>query len=162
MVLASAFATAPLSRALLLSTLGSALLIAALCDAKVRRLPDSITVVIALAGGVLCALQSWEALALGAASASVTFVVLEGVRRGFLKYKGQPGLGCGDVKLLTALAVWIGPHTPWLVVAASILGLVATVLRPSADGRLAFGPFIAVAAWVIGIAGEAGLWPISA
>jgi leader peptidase (prepilin peptidase)/N-methyltransferase len=161
-VLASAFAAVPFSRALLLGALGLALLIAVLCDAKVRRLPDPATAVIALAGAALSALQSWEAMALGAACACATFAVLEGVRRGFLIYKGKPGLGFGDVKLLTALAIWIGPHTPWLIVAASLLGLLAMVLRPSPDDRLAFGPYIAVAAWVIGIAGEAGLWPITA
>lgn len=159
-ILGSAFAVAPFSRALLLSVLGSALLIAVLCDAKVRRLPDRLTALIALAGAALSALRSWETLALGAACAAATFVVLEGVRRGFLLYKGKPGLGGGDVKLLAAMAIWVGSHTPWVIAAASLLGLMATVIRRSPDGRLAFGPYMAVAAWGIGIAGEAGLWPI--
>jgi leader peptidase (prepilin peptidase)/N-methyltransferase len=161
-ILASAFAAAPLGRAVLLSILGLALLVAVLCDVKVRRLPDPMTAVIGMAAAALAVLRSTDALVVGAACGLVTFVVLEGLRRGFLHYRGRSGLGGGDIKLLTALAVWVGPHTPWLVAAASALGLMAALVRPPPDGRQAFGPYIAVAGWIIGIAGEGGLWPMAA
>jgi leader peptidase (prepilin peptidase)/N-methyltransferase len=73
---------------------------------------------------------------------------------------GEPGLGLGDVKLLAALALWLGLATPWLIAAASLLGLLLMAITRPKDGRLAFGPAIAVSAWTIGIIGEAGQWPM--
>lgn len=162
LILASAFASAPLGRAFMLGILGLALLAVALCDVKVRRLPDPLTLVIGLAAIALAALRSVEALAVGVVCALVTFLTAEGVRRAFLWRRGKGGLGFGDVKLLTALAPWVGLHMAWLVAAAALLGLGVAVLRPSPDGRQAFGPSIALMAWAIGIAAEAGLWPLPA
>jgi leader peptidase (prepilin peptidase)/N-methyltransferase len=72
--------------------------------------------------------------------------------------RGDPGLGFGDVKLIGALALWLGDLTPWMVVGAAILGLVASALLKPSGGRLAFGPAIAASAWTLGLVREANLW----
>jgi leader peptidase (prepilin peptidase)/N-methyltransferase len=84
------------------------------------------------------------------------------VRRGFQRFRGQAGLGFGDVKLITALAFWLGLATPWAVVAAAGIGLAFAVLRGAGrrNERFAFGPMIAAAAWIVGMTREAGLWPV--
>lgn len=157
-VTASMLCAATPVKAGLLIALGLVLLAGAVVDARSRRLPDGLTAIAAL----LClglAAQSGSA-PLGIAAGGVAFVVLEAVRRGFLRFKRQPGLGFGDVKLIAALALWLGLATPWALVAASLSGLAAfAVLRP-ADGRLAFGPAIAGGGFVVGLIVEAGLWPV--
>ena len=158
LVLAAVEAT-PLPQALLISALGMTLLAAAVIDLRTQTLPDLLT----LAAAALCAglalTHGIQALACGAASAALAFVLLEAVRRGFILVKRKPGLGFGDVKLIAALAFWLGAATPWAVVAASIGGLsLFAVTRPK-DGRIAFGPMIAASAWSLGLVKEAGWWP---
>ena len=159
LIVVSAFCVAPPLRAALLSVLGLVLLVSAVYDAKTRRLPDGLTLSIALAALALAASRSTDALAVGVLAAVIAFALLEAVRRLFLQLRGRPGLGFGDVKLIAALAPWTALSTPWVVVVAAVLGLVVMALRPSHDGRLAFGPYVAVAAWAVGIAGEGRLCP---
>lgn len=144
--------------ALLTATLGFLLLGVSVIDARSRRLPDGLTALVAATCLVLSALEGRLSSALAAAAA--TFLLLEGLRRGFLLLRRKPGLGFGDVKLLTALALWLGVATPWAVAGAALVGLVAfAVIRP-ADGRLAFGPAIAVAGFLLGLLIEAGVWRV--
>lgn len=161
-VLASATAFSPLSHVLPLTVLGLALLASSVVDAKTRRLPDVLTVIVAAMGVVLSALRSWDALMTGVIVALVAFALLEGVRRGFRSLTGRAGLGFGDVKLIAALALWLGLVTPWAVCLSALIGLGGAVLRRDADERLAFGPYIAVAAWIVGLGMEAGRWPLLA
>jgi leader peptidase (prepilin peptidase) / N-methyltransferase len=147
----SAVAAASMGRAIVLVVLGFALLAASLVDAKTRRLPDLLTAMVAASALVLRGLQGTDAVLEGVAAAIIAFVLLEALRRGFLALRGQPGLGLGDVKLLAALALWLGVATPWALVLAAVLGLVIAVARPSADGRIAFGPCLAGAGWLVGL-----------
>jgi leader peptidase (prepilin peptidase)/N-methyltransferase len=142
-------------QALLLAAAGLALLTSSVVDARARLLPDILTGIIAITGAGLSALRG--DLVPGLVSAAIAFLLMEGVRRGFAKVKGRPGLGFGDVKLVSALALWLGPATPLALASASALGLMAfLVLRP-AGGRLPFGPALAAAGFAIGILGELGL-----
>jgi leader peptidase (prepilin peptidase)/N-methyltransferase len=158
-ILVTAFAAASPLRAGLLSLLGLFLLAVSVCDARTRRLPDSLTLAIAVTGAMAAALRSWESLLVGGLCAAVAFLCLEGLRRLYLKSRGRPGLGFGDVKLVAAIALWTGPETPWVVVIGAVLGLAAAKVRAPVDGRLAFGPYLAAAAWIVGICIEARLWP---
>jgi leader peptidase (prepilin peptidase)/N-methyltransferase len=160
LIVATAFAAAEPARAALLAVLGLGLLAAAIFDAKTQRLLDGLTLSIAAVGVTLAAESSWMRLAVGACAAIAAFALLETLRRGFIVLRGRQGLGFGDVKLIAALAFWLGAATPWMVGGAAIVGLgVAAVARPG-DGRIPFGPPIAVSAWIAGLAAEAGLWPI--
>lgn len=142
-------------QALFLAAAGLALLATAVVDARTQRLPDLLTGVVALTGAGLSALRG--DLVTGLASAAIAFLLMEGVRRGIAKVKGQPGLGFGDVKLVAALALWLGLATPLALAAAAALGLLAfAILRPT-GGRLAFGPALAAGGFSIGVLGELGL-----
>ncbi len=146
-------------RAALLLLLGVLLIAAAATDAVTQRLPNVLTAGAALTCGLLAVLAGTASLLAGVTAAALSFLILEGLRRLSRGRRGDPGLGFGDVKLVAALALWLGALTPWMVTAAALAGLSAmAVLRP-ADGRLAFGPAIAVAAISIGYGREAGLWP---
>jgi leader peptidase (prepilin peptidase)/N-methyltransferase len=159
LIVGAAFALAPWSRALPLAALGLLLLADAIYDAKSRKLPDLLTLGIAALGVALAVEQSMATLWLGLIAAAAAFVLLEAVRRGFLWARRKPGLGFGDVKLVAALAVWLGLATPWAVAVASILALGVALARPSADGRLAFGPWLALGGFSVGMIREAHLWP---
>ncbi|MFZ3004783.1 MAG: prepilin peptidase [Phenylobacterium sp.] len=151
---------APLLQALTLATLGLLLLTVSIIDVKIQRLPDAFTAAIAVVCGAL-ALQASTAEALaGLGAALVSLGVLQAVRLWSRHRRGREGLGLGDVKLVSALALWLGLATPWMVVLASILGLGSVaVLRPHM-GRLAFGPMICSAAFIIGLIRESGAWPM--
>lgn len=146
-------------QAVLLAALGVALLSASLVDLETLKLPDLWTAMASMSGAGLSWMRSSDELIKGLAASVIAFGLLEAVRRAFLALRRKPGLGFGDVKLIAALALWLGVATPWAVAIAAALGLLAfLVLRP-ADGRLPFGPWLALSAGVIGLVREAGLWP---
>lgn len=153
-----ALAVAPMPRALVLAALGLFLLAAALFDYKTHRLPDLLTLAVAGLASTLAIQRSPVGLLSGLAAAFITFSLLELSRRGFLRIKGENGLGRGDIKLIAALAIWLGPATPWAVAVAAVLGLAAHHASPSRNGMIAFGPMIALACWGVGMASEASPW----
>jgi leader peptidase (prepilin peptidase)/N-methyltransferase len=158
-VLAALAVAAPV-RASLLAAIGLVLLATSIVDIRTRRLPDLLTEGIAVLGLGASLQRSPDAAVEGLVAAVVGFVVLEGLRRGFAALSGRPGLGFGDVKLIAALALWIGVATPWAVALAAALGLLASRFMRAPDARLPFGPFIAVAAFAVGIAHEVHPWPM--
>jgi leader peptidase (prepilin peptidase)/N-methyltransferase len=158
-IVTSAFVVAAPPRAIAIAALGLTLLASAAYDTKTRRLPDLLTLAIGVLGAGLALSPSAEALETGLIAAVVAFALLEAIRRGFLFFRRKPGLGFGDVKVIAALALWLGLATPWAVTLAAGAALLAMLARPSPDGRLAFGPWIAAAAFTVGVAREANLWP---
>lgn len=143
-------------RAGLVALIGLTLLGQSALDIRALRLADAATAGLTLMALALAALSGWIGLVAGLAAGLVTFATLEGLRRGYLALRRQPGLGQGDVKLAAALAVWLGLATPWAVVGAAVLGLIgAVVLRPG-SARFAFGPYLAASAWLTGLGLE--LW----
>jgi leader peptidase (prepilin peptidase) / N-methyltransferase len=158
-IVVSAVVVSPEPRAAVLVALGLALLATSIVDAKTHKLPDLFTVAIAVLGLVASFQRSTFFALTGLAAAAVAFVVLEAARRAFLALRGKPGLGFGDVKLISAIALWLGLTTPWAVVVAAGLGLVASRLVQRADDRMAFGPFIAIGSFLIGLLQEVYRWP---
>lgn len=152
------FAVLPIGPALLVAALGLVLVSAAAADLASRRLPDLASLLTAVLGGVLALQRGPFALLAGLAAAALTGGVLLLLRRSFAARKGDPGLGLGDVKLAAALALWLGAATPWAIAVAGLLGLAQVRLAKSSDGKIAFGPALAVGGWTIGLALQAGLF----
>ncbi|MGB4593907.1 MAG: prepilin peptidase [Coriobacteriia bacterium] len=76
--------------------------------------------------------------------------------------RGKSGLGMGDVKLLGAVGLFVGPYVPIVLFVGSVVGAVWGVLahRGSAEGmqgRIPFGPFLALGAMFTVIWGESAL-----
>lgn len=143
----------------LVALCGLTLIGSAAVDWKIQRLPDPATALVGLACLTLAATRSAWDLGVGLLSAGGVGLVLLGLRRWSSRGGRPPGLGLGDVKLAAVLAVWIGLHSAWMLAVASALGLLAIALRRPVDGRLAFGPMIAITGWSIGMISEVGLWP---
>lgn len=154
-VLVSAVAL-PAPRSFMAAALGLLLIAAAAVDAKTRRLPDIMTGGVAILGGGLALAQSWQALAIGAAASGISALCLQALRLWRTARTGEAGLGLGDVKLIAALALWLGVMTPWMVLGAALLGLLAMALTRPADARLSFGPCLAAVGFLLGVGLERG------
>lgn len=151
----------PIWRGALIGAIGILLLATSAIDARTQRLPSLITLVVAGLCLVLSASKGMTPLVTGGVSAALSAVILGAVRALSRTKDGLPGLGLGDVKLVSALALWLGPATPWALTLAALAGLILAPRLSRHDGRMAFGPFIAVAGWITGCASEMWMpsWP---
>ncbi len=140
----------------LLAALAIALLIAAFTDLRRRHIDNWLTGAIALAAPLFwwaSGLTLWPEIAIQLGVALGTFAILAGLF-------ALRMMGGGDVKLLTALALWIAP-VPFLrlVIMMALLGGVLTlgfgawhVMRRQRDKlAIPYGVAIAMAGlWVLG------------
>ena len=152
----------------LLAALAVALLVAAFTDLKSRRIGNRLNAVIALAAPAFwwaCGLALWPDIALQLGVALACFGICTALF-------AIGAMGGGDVKLLTALALWIAPGLffKMVVLMALLGGLLAVVLgawkiarRKGDKLTIPYGVAIALAAlWVIGVdylpaQGDAGI-----
>lgn len=115
------------------------------------RLPDSLTLPLAVAGLVLV---SSDRVFDHAAAALASYAVLAGLAWVFERIRGYPGLGLGDAKLTAAGAAWLGPEGPaQVVLMACVLAIVFALARGLRNPatwrvRLPFGPFLAAGIWI--------------
>ncbi len=79
--------------------------------------------------------------------------------------RGRTGFGMGDVKLLGAMGLFLGPYVLLALAVASVVGAVVGILLAARSGssiatkRIPFGPFLALGGVVTAIGGE---WAIAA
>ena len=148
----------------------------AVCDLKARRIPNALNLAIALSaplGWWAMGLSLWPDVGLQFAVALAVFLPL------FLMFTLN-AMGGGDVKMLTALALWIAPHLvmPMLLVMALVGGVLAAAMlvhhrltapddaehAPDEPGRPApevAGPEVAAPEVPYGVAiAVAGLWAV--
>ena len=141
------------------------LLALALIDADTMLLPDVLTLPLMWVG-MIAAQLGWTGLPLSDAmwGAVAGYLSLWLVYQVFLRLTGKHGLGGGDFKLLAALGAWLGWQAlPWLVLGASLLGLLyALVLMARGqyqkDQHIPLGPSLALAGAVLALWQPGGLW----
>lgn len=159
LIVGTAFWLVEPERAALIGLLGLVLLAAAIIDQRTQRLPDPLTLAASLLALALATLN--DRLLEGLAAAALAFALLEGLRRGFEILRRKPGLGFGDVKLIAALALWLGAATPWALALASIAGLLTVLVAKPSNGRIAFGPLVVGSSLIVGLAADGRLLPAS-
>jgi leader peptidase (prepilin peptidase)/N-methyltransferase len=131
-------------------------------DIDHQLLPDSLTLPLLWLGLFL---SLWSAHAAGATvpvdprssliGAMAGYVSLWSVYHLFRLLTGKDGMGYGDFKLFAALGAWLGWQMllPVILLAAAsgaILGLLLIVLRRHERGTpIPFGPYLAVAGWLV-------------
>ncbi len=76
--------------------------------------------------------------------------------------RGAVGLGMGDMKLLGAMGLFLGPYSLMVLVVGSVLGTIGSLVliargAEASKTRIPFGPFLAAAAVLVTLAGPA-LW----
>ncbi len=152
----------------------------AVFDARTRRLPDRVVFPLAGVGLLLAILSQFIDTPLvpliplhPAASGSPLVTALVGALLGAFVPLGidllygairkKSGLGAGDVKLLGAIGLFIGPAVIWVLLLGSlagvIWGLALLIARKGADGKFPFGPFL-VGATIFMLLG--GTWILGA
>lgn len=137
-----------------------ALLAAALVDAHLHILPDSITLPLIPLGLGVTWINLPERLPNHIAGALAGFLAIVAIMILYKYLRKRDGIGLGDAKLLAAAGAWLGAAAlPSVVVMASLGGLAwlaLTTLRGealAANRRLAFGPFLAGAFWLVWLYG---------
>jgi prepilin signal peptidase PulO-like enzyme (type II secretory pathway) len=114
-------------------------------DGRWLVIPDVYVVALAVLGLAGASQIGWAMTAIGAALGGG---VLAGMRWGSLRWVRSEGLGYGDVKLMAAIGLLVGPAgVLWVVFCASALAALWILLRGRAtDGTQRKAPFGACAA----------------
>jgi leader peptidase (prepilin peptidase)/N-methyltransferase len=136
-------------------------------DYDVQRLPDVVTLP-GIAAGLGLSLVTGPGPVAALAGVAAGGGVLMAVRWGWKRMTGVDGMGLGDVKMLAMVGAFLGWRQVGVVLfLASLTGAVcgiglAVLGRRSLQARLPFGTFLALAAYVASLAGEALLdWYLS-
>ena len=133
----------------LMFVLTSCLILISLIDYKTQIIPDGLVGVIAINGALynlLYAQQSISDMLLGGAIGFAVMMLIFIISRG--------GMGGGDVKLSTAVGLWLGVEgTLLFLLLAFIMGGVISLLllaigAKSKGDAISFGPFLCFAAFV--------------
>ena len=149
-----------------LGVLAAALGVAAATDLSCRIVPNGCVAAIAASGLVRALLAPASGggcpVSLAAALAGGALVLAVMLAAALLSARGgrAPGVGGGDVKLLSSVGVWVGPLGGLLVVALSclvgLLGWLIASVRPSRRERptgIPLAPAVAMVALPVVLAG---------
>jgi leader peptidase (prepilin peptidase)/N-methyltransferase len=132
------------------------LLALAVADSHFGLLPDVLTLPL-LPAGLLAAWWSGDDWLLldRVVGAILAFGLLAAVGWAYRRWRGRLGLGFGDVKLIAAGGAWIGwqgvPSVLLIAAGGALLAVAALLIagRWNWRRRLAFGPWLAVAIWLV-------------
>lgn len=142
--------------------LGWWLLALAWIDWDHLRLPDVLTLPLVVAGLLATWTLEPEAAPDHAAAAALAYLAFRGIAWSYRRLRGREGLGQGDAKLLAASGAWVGlAGVPSVVLGAALVAVAATLGqrmfgRHAADTPIPFGPYLALATWVVRVYGDAG------
>lgn len=143
------FAGVPPVENLMLALLAGSAVVIALCDLRHRIIPDLISLPLVLAGIGFTAAQGRGMLLAHAITAAVVAAMLLALRGGHYRLRQRTGLGLGDIKLLTAAAVWIGPQYMAHYVLISALSALGHSVMGRSDFALRGIPFgVPLALWL--------------
>jgi leader peptidase (prepilin peptidase)/N-methyltransferase len=141
----------------------------AIIDFRTGYLPDVIVVPLGLAGLAVAVIGSpiavtWQ---MGMIGAAMNGVVFYGLRWLVSRLKGREAMGLGDVKLVIAGGVWLGPWAlPYIMAVAGIGTLLGAVIgglvtrRPVWQGEMPLGPGLAVGIWGVFVLSASSAFPV--
>jgi leader peptidase (prepilin peptidase) / N-methyltransferase len=128
----------------------------------VRRwlLPDALTLPLIIAGLAVSAMLDREQLTDHALGVALGYLGLRTIALLYYALRHREGLGQGDAKLLAAAGAWVGasalPQTILGAAASALItvaGLRLAGIRLGAHSALPFGPFLALATWLVWLFG---------
>ena len=118
-------------------------------DWRDLRIPDTLVLIVGVSASIVAYAISPYTLFDGVLAGVIGYVVLGGVRLAITRIIGREAMGYGDVKLISAGAIWIG--TDWLpqsILIACITAFGVMVLKKlieptyTFDQHIPFGPFL--------------------
>ena len=128
----------------------------------VRRwlLPDALTLPLIIAGLAVSAMLDREQLTDHALGVALGYLGLRTLALLYYALRHREGLGQGDAKLLAAAGAWVGASAlPQIILGAAasalitVAGLRLTGVRLGGHSALPFGPFLALATWLVWLFG---------
>jgi leader peptidase (prepilin peptidase)/N-methyltransferase len=131
-------------------------------DLRTGYLPDPLQIALAVAGLGVAIIGSpleisWQ---LALAGALLNGAIFWGLRWLVSRLKGREAMGLGDVKLVAAGGLWVGPFAlPYIMAAGGVLTLVGAAAaglatgRPIWRGEMPLGPGLAIGILACFIAG---------
>jgi leader peptidase (prepilin peptidase) / N-methyltransferase len=132
-------------------------------DARHWLLPDLLTLPLILGGLAVSAIFDPEQLTGRALGAALGYLSLLAIAALYRVLRGREGLGRGDAKLLAASGAWVGALAlPQVILLAALSALAAAGslrlagIRLGAHSALPFGPFLALATWLVWLFGPFG------
>jgi leader peptidase (prepilin peptidase)/N-methyltransferase len=129
-------------------------------DFEHQLLPDELTLLLLWLGLLLSILPGFTEPADAIIGAAAGYFSLWFIAKMYEFVTKREGMGYGDFKLLAALGAWAGWQAlPWIVLIAALLGsavAITLVLLKKANAKtaIAFGPYLAIAGWVVLIWGK--------
>ena len=143
---------------------GGLLIAISVIDVQRFEIPDLLSLLLVVSGLLALMALSQDAQIAHVIAGSGLAALMYLVGHVYMRMRGQPGLGLGDVKLAIGLGLWLGVEgSVWTLLAASLSGLatlvvLALIKRTSADELagfgVAFGPFLCLSAWAIWLQGN--------
>lgn len=120
-------------------------------DADKQILPDELTLSLLWSGLLFNLITGFVPLHKAVLGAILGYLSLWLLYHVFKYLTGKEGMGYGDFKMLSAIGAWLGFSVlPVVVFLAALVGIVAAVVKQVKNGQpMAFGPCLAVAAWLI-------------
>jgi leader peptidase (prepilin peptidase)/N-methyltransferase len=153
----------PLPALLASAPLAAALIALSVIDLRTMRLPNAITLPLIVAGPALTFAFDWGSPLWHIIGGAAGYLLLFGVATAYRALRGREGLGLGDAKLFAAAGSWLGlealPSVMLWACAAALVTLLFAALRnePLHGGsRISFGPFLALAFWLVWLYGPLG------
>jgi leader peptidase (prepilin peptidase)/N-methyltransferase len=140
--------------------LSYALLCLAVIDFRTTLLPDQITLSFLWLGLIANLTGSFVSLDDAVIGALGGYLSLWSVYWVFKLITGKEGMGFGDFKLLAALGAWLGWQAlPGIILlssfAGALIGLCLIALGRDRDHPIPFGPYLAIAGWIMLVWGSA-------
>tara|TARA_R110000868_G_scaffold144960_5_gene364590 strand:+ start:25428 stop:26282 length:855 start_codon:yes stop_codon:yes gene_type:complete len=131
-------------------------------DIDEQMLPDVITLPILWLGLLINSFNMFASVQDAIIGAIAGYLILWSVSKGYYLLTKREGMGHGDFKLLAAIGAWIGWQSlPFVILIASAAGVIigGGMLILSKQHRhtpIAFGPYLAIAGWIVMVWG--GSW----
>jgi leader peptidase (prepilin peptidase)/N-methyltransferase len=125
-------------------------------DLRCWILPDALTLPLIIAGLSAALVLDPDQLTQRALGAVLGYLSLVAIAALYRALRGREGLGRGDAKLLAASGAWLGAAgLPQVILLAALSALAAAGflrlagIRLGIHSALPFGPFLALATWVL-------------
>jgi leader peptidase (prepilin peptidase)/N-methyltransferase len=123
-------------------------------------LPDVLSLPLVVVGLAEAAAFAPDELLGRVLGAVIGYLVLVAIAALYRLLRGREGLGMGDAKLFAAAGAWVGVIAlPSVILVAALAALVAALcmrlagIRLHAQSALPFGPFLALATWLVWLFG---------
>ncbi|MDX2143339.1 MAG: A24 family peptidase [Rhodospirillaceae bacterium] len=152
-----------------LAVISASLLALAIIDFRTGYLPDVIVAPLGLAGLAVTIIGSpigvtWQ---MGLIGAAINGAVFYGLRWLVSRLKGREAMGLGDVKLVMAGGLWLGPWAlPYIMAVAGIgtllgAGIGGLITRRAVwEGEMPLGPGLAAGIWGVFVLNAVAAFPM--